>query len=167
MKGIARRLLGAKAEASRIVVDQQAEFNNAQAVLSEMYAKAAGIELANGPGLPKLTFAGMPSTPVEFMASEASAGLELVDVLLWIHRRLDEEKPVAHALMPLVSFNAHKGQTDELSLQGMFRRWGPELSSVPDVTNVPPERLAEVRALMERDNAKVKAALEACAQRTL
>lgn len=167
MQGVARRLLEAKAEASRIVVDQQAEFNDAQQVLSEFYAKAAGLELANGPGLPKLEFDGMPNTPVEFMSSEKSAGLELVDVMLWIHRRLDEDKPVAAALMPLVAFNMPKGQTDELSLMGLYRRWGPELSSVPEAKDVSPERLAEVRALLERDGARVKAALEACADRPL
>lgn len=167
MQGIARRLQEAKAEASRIVVDHQAEFNDAQKVLSDMYATAAGIEFSNGPGLPKLEFDGMPSTPVEFMSTEKSAGLELVDVMLWIHRRLDEEKPVANALMPLVRFNAPKGQTDELSLVGLYHRWGPELSSVPDIANIPPERIAEVRAIMERDNARVKAALEACGQRPL
>jgi len=160
MKGIARRLMENKAEASRIVVDQQAEFNDAQRVLSELYSKASGIEFANGPGLPKLEFDGMPNKPVEFVSGDKSVGLELVDVMLWIHRRLDEGKPVADALIPLVRFNGHKGQTDELSLMGLYRRWGPELSSVPDTSDIPPERLAEVQAIMEKDKARVKAALQ-------
>lgn len=167
MQGMARRLLEAKTEASRIVVDQQAEFNGAQKILSEMYAKAAGTQFAQGPGMPTLEFNGMPTIPVEFLSSEKSAGLELVDVMLWIHRRLDEGKPVAEALMPLVRFNAPKGETNELSLMGLWHRWAPELSSVPDVAHVPPERVAEVLELMARDNARAKAALEACADRPL
>lgn len=167
MQGIARRLLGAKAEASRIIVDQQAEFNDAQRVLAEMYAKAAGIDFANGPGLPKLEFDGMPNTPVEFVSGDKSAGLELVDVMLWIHRRLDEKKPLAGALMPIYQFNAPKGETDELSINGLYRRWGPVLSSVPDASSMSPEQLEEVRVLFEKESARVKAALQACADRPL
>ena len=63
MAGIARRLKAGNVEASRIVVDQQAEFNKAQEVLAKFYADAAGIDLVNGPGLPTLSFDSMPSTP--------------------------------------------------------------------------------------------------------
>jgi hypothetical protein len=132
-----------------------------------MYAKASGTQFAQGPGMPKLEFDGMPTIPVEFVSSERSAGLELVDVMLWIHRRLDEKKPVADALVPLVMFNAPKGETNELSLMGLWHRWAPELGSAPSVENVPPERVAEVRELMARDDARVRAALEACAERPL
>lgn len=167
MQGIAGRLVEGEAEASRIVVDQQGEFNDAQEELSQMYAGAADMEFANGPGLPKLEFKGMPERPVEFLSSKDSAGLELVDVMLWIHRRLDEGKPVARTLLPLVNFNLPKGRSDECSLMALYHRWGPELSTVPDIKGIPNDRLAQVQELLERENAKVKAALEACADQQL
>ncbi len=159
MAGIARRLKAGDAEASRIVVDQQAEFNTAQEVLAKFYADAAGIDLVNGPGLPKLTFDSMPSTPIEFMSSQDSAGLELVDVILWVHRRLDEDKPLARELLPIYLFNAPKGMSDELSLEGIARRWGPELSAPVDLSDVPPEQLAWARERAAMETARVKAAL--------
>ena len=159
MAGIARRLKAGNVEASRIVVDQQAEFNKAQEVLAKFYADAAGIDLVNGPGLPTLSFDSMPSTPIEFMSSQDSPGLELVDVILWIHRRLDEGKRLARELLPIYQFNAQKGMTDELSLEGIARRWGATLNAPVDLSDIPPERLAWAKEQAAMETARIKAAL--------
>lgn len=123
MQGIARRLEKAKLPASRIVVDLQSEFNDAQNVLAQYYSAAAGIELMTGPGMPKIDFTSMPNTPIEFISSQGSAGLELVDIFLWIHRRLAECKPVAEELMPIYESNVGQGSGDEMSLQAIWNRW--------------------------------------------
>jgi hypothetical protein len=168
MQGIARRLAMEKIEASRIVVDQQSEFNQAQRTLAEFFAAAAGIEFPSMPaGMPTLTLDGMPSTPIEFRSSQDSAGLELVDVLLWTHRRLDEEKPLARELLPLIQFNLRKGMSDEISLVGIERRWTPVLSAMAQAEDPAPERMAVAREQIARENARIAAALAAPGSRAL
>ena len=82
MHGIAKRIIKRGKRASKIIVDRQSEFNKAQKTLSDFFAAVSGMEGATGPGMPKVSFAGMPKTPIEFAAGTDSAGLELVDVYL-------------------------------------------------------------------------------------
>ena len=81
MKGIANRLAASKLEASRIVVDQQTEFNKAQQTLAEFFAAAAGVEFPSMGEMPTFNFDSMPSTPIEFRSGDDSVGLEIVNRL--------------------------------------------------------------------------------------
>lgn len=167
MKGIANRLAAGKVEASRIVVDQQSEFNKAQQTLAEFFAAAAGIEFPSMGEMPTLNFDSMPSTPIEFRSSDDSAGLELVDVLLWVHRRLDEEKPLARELRPLIHFNLSKGMTDEISLAAIESRWAPVFSQPANLHELSPEVLAAARIQAERETARIAAAVAAPGTRSM
>ncbi|MCU6499879.1 DUF3800 domain-containing protein [Rugamonas sp. A1-17] len=160
MQGIATRLLETKREASRIVVDQQGEFNTAQKTLADFYKELSGIEFPNAPEMPKIDFEGMPSTPIEFLAGDDSAGLELVDVMLWIHRRVIEEKPVSPELMKIVEANSNLGVTDEISLNGIWNRWKGFLTQPVDLSDLSPEQLAAATAIREAETARVRAALD-------
>lgn len=98
MHGIARRVRALGRKASRIIVDQQSQFNKSQRTLAQWYASAAGMKMPMGPGMPEVNFQGMPTIPIEFKASTDSAGLELVDVYLWIFKRTLEQKDIAPEL---------------------------------------------------------------------
>lgn len=161
MKGIANRLAAGKVEASRIVVDQQSEFNKAQQTLAEYFRAAADIEFPSMGEMPTFNFDSMPSTPIEFRSGDDSVGLELVDVLLWVHRRLDEEKPLARELLPLIQFNLHKGMTDEVSLTGIESRWAPILARSANLHELAPEVLAAARIQAEQETARIAAAVAA------
>lgn len=86
MMGIAARLTKTERKASRIVVDQQSQFNKAQRTLAEFYTAARSIPFVSGPGLPEVSFKGMPTIPIEFSSSGKSPGLELTDIYLWTFR---------------------------------------------------------------------------------
>ena len=164
MDGIRQRLqISRVKEASRIVVDQQAEFNHAQNTVAKFYADAAGIgDFVGGPGMPTMTFDNMPTTPIEFRSSEHSAGLELVDVLLWTHRRFLEKKPLASQLRQLVKFNAGKRLEDEISLDGIWNRWRPFLTMPSSsINDIPADVLAKARQQQAADHARIQDALAA------
>lgn len=160
MNGIAKRIMQRSKRASRIVVDRQSEFNKAQKTLAEFFAAASGIEGATGPGMPKVSFAGMPKTPIEFAAGTDSAGLELVDVYLWIFKRLIDGKDMAPELMPLVYAQQHRGNTDEVSLRAIEARWGPHFANMPALEDIPPEQLEAAREIMAKEEQRRQAAVQ-------
>lgn len=160
MHGIAKRIIQRGKRASRIVVDRQSEFNKAQKTLSEFFAAAAGIEGATGPGMPKISFAGMPKTPIEFAAGTDSAGLELVDVYLWIFKRIIDGKNMAPELMPLVYAQRHRGNTDEVSLRAIAHRWEQYFANVPPLEDMPPEQLEAAREIMAREEQRRQVAVQ-------
>jgi hypothetical protein len=123
LAGIAQQSTARGKAVRRITVDQQTEFNGAQAELADIYTKMRGISHEMGPGMPKADFSNMPETPPVFLPGDQSAGLELVDVTLWIAKRLEEKKPISDELRALFWSQAKRGITDEVSFVGLERRW--------------------------------------------
>lgn len=160
MHGIAKRIIQRGKRASRIVVDRQSEFNKAQRTLSEFFAAASGMEGATGPGMPKISFAGMPKTPIEFAAGTESARLELVDVYLWIFKRLIDGKDMAAELLPLVYAQRHRGNTDEVSLRAIEARWERHFANMPALEDMPPEQVEAVREILAKEEARRQQALQ-------
>ncbi|MDP2780034.1 DUF3800 domain-containing protein [Devosia sp.] len=160
MHGIAKRIMQRGKRASRIVVDRQSEFNKAQKTLSEFFAAASGIEGATGPGMPKISFAGMPKTPIEFAAGTDSAGLELVDVYLWIFKRLIDGKDMAPGLMPLVYAQRHRGNTDEVSLRAIETRWEQHFTQMPELENIPQEKIEAAQKIIAIEESRRQAAIK-------
>lgn len=151
MTGIAARLKKSGKKASRIVIDQQSEFNKAQKTLSDYFAAMSGVSMMNGPGLPIIDFSGMPKTPISFSSSASSAGLELVDIHLWIFKRIVEEKEVAPELYALVSPHLRRGRTDEISLNALATRWERWFEELPEPTE---KEMAKAKELCEFDEAR-------------
>jgi hypothetical protein len=108
--------------ASKIIVDRQGEFNGAQRVLSEFYAKAAGIKFDKVPGVMDASFEGMPQSPIMFCPGDEDCGLEITDIYLWLFKLFIERKPIAAELQPIVDAQLGVGNTDEISLDGIRRR---------------------------------------------
>jgi hypothetical protein len=156
MLGIAARLNKTELKASRIIVDQQSQFNKAQRTLAEFYAAARSIQFASGPGLPELSFKGMPTTPIEFSSSGKSAGLELTDVYLWVFRRAMENSELAPKLYSLIKPQLRRGRTDEISLNALIQRWGEYFENIPEPTAA---KLEEGRALLAFDEARRRKAI--------
>lgn len=150
MIGIAQRLLKSSRKSVGVVVDQQSQFNKAQARTADWYAKLSERDLVNGPGLPALDFRGMPQSEITFSSGTESAGLELVDVYLWIFKRVFENKEIAPELAPLINRQMKVGRTDEISLNGLINRWEPVFQEIEE-TEIPEDRLASALELLELD----------------
>lgn len=159
MHGIARRILKRRKGASRIIVDRQSEFNQAQKTLVEFFAAAAGMRGVSGPDMPEINFAGMPNIPVEFMAGSDSAGLEIVDVYLWIFKRILEGREMASELMPLFYAQRVRGFTDEVSLASISARWEPYFSEAPRLDDISAEHLEFARDFMRAEEKQRQAAV--------
>ena len=148
MHGIASRLKKQRKKEAAIIVDQQSQFNKAQKSLSEYFAAMSGSPAVNGPGLPAIDFSGMPKTPISFSSSATSGGLELVDVHLWVFKRVMEKKELAPELYAIVKPHIHRGRTDEISLNALAARWERWFEELPDLTE---EQIAKGKELMAID----------------
>lgn len=155
MHGIAARSEDA-GSAARIVVDQQTEFNATQRVLSEYYAARRGAKLKLGIGIPEMDLSKIPTAPLEFRSSKSSPGLELVDIYLWLMKRVRNNAPVAAALKPLVAAQIEFARYDELSLEGLAKRWAPFLEALPLLNE---EQLSQAKELMRTEEENRQAAM--------
>lgn len=160
MFGIASRIAQKKPTSVLITVDQQSEFNKQQRSLAEFYGNAKNAEgpLTLGPGMPELNFRHMPETPIQFASHTESVGLELVDVYLWLFKRLLQRDPIAPELERLVDRQLKRGRTDEVSLEGIARRWEPYFRQLEarEFTN---EELERAKELQQLDEARRGAAM--------
>jgi len=134
-----------KRRVKRITVDRQTEFNKAQGDLADWYRRLRGHNIQLGPGLPQFDYSLMPEVPPTFTPGDASAGLELVDVTLWIAKRLVENKPLSQELQELFLVQAKRGRSDEVSLDALGRRWS-HLAQLPEPAGPLPTKLQELLA---------------------
>lgn len=149
MHGIAARIKKKQCGASKIVVDQQSQFNKTQHNLAKFFADARGLPLVNGPGLPEIDFSSMPTTPITFMSSKESAGLEIVDIYLWIFKRFLENKDLAPELYLLIKKQIYRGNTDEISINAIASRWSQWFSNLPEQTPEQEQKAREILAVDE------------------
>jgi hypothetical protein len=158
MVGIASRIKKHGRRPSRITVDQQSQFNKAQRTLAEYYARVAAVnpQLKNGPGLPKLDFSGMPQIPITFASSKSSAGLEVVDIYLWVFKRILEKKDIHPALYGLVKPQLYRSRTDEISINAIAARWEKWFDELPEPT---PEQIAKGQEIHEMEESRRLAAI--------
>lgn len=159
MLGIASRLKKSNRKAVRVVVDQQTQFNRAQKTLHDYYIAASKVKLENGFGLPPADFTGVPDTPIEFLAGAKSYGLELVDVYLWIVKRLMEDKDVAPELVAVVEPQLRRSHTDEISLNALANRWNKWFAELPEPSEEQMRRAREIRSIEEGKRLQTVAAL--------
>jgi hypothetical protein len=73
--------------------------------------------------MPFLDMSNMPEVPPVFRPGDQSAGLELVDVVLWVAKRHEEGKQLSPELAEMFNAFVKRGRTDEVSLKGLDRRW--------------------------------------------
>ncbi|MBX9848093.1 MAG: DUF3800 domain-containing protein [Rhodocyclaceae bacterium] len=150
MHGIARCVKTYGTLASKIVVDQQTQFNKAQKSLAVFYASARDVPWTSGPGLPVMDLTHIPDTPITVMSSHDSAGLELVDIYIWIFKRWLEKKELAPELRLVVFDQFSIGETDELSLKALAKRWTQWFEELPEPTAEQFECGKELMEMAER-----------------
>lgn len=126
----------------KITVDRQTEFNKAQAELADWYQRLRGHKTDMGPGMPKFDYSMMPEVAPTFTPGEESAGLELVDITLWVAKRLEERKQVSPELRSLFWSQAKRGLVDEVSLEALDKRWR-HLLYLPEPDKPLPAELAK------------------------
>lgn len=154
MHGIAARIKLTGRQASRIVVDQQSQFNKAQKTLAEFYQNARGLKASMGPGMPEVDHSKMPRTPIEFSSSVGSAGLEITDIHLWIFRRVMEGVRLPPELASLVRLHAHRTRTDEISLRAIESRWTRWFQQMPGLENMSAEQIERARVILAKDETR-------------
>lgn len=147
-----------KRKVRKITVDRQSEFNKAQAELATWYRNLRGHKSDLGPGMPKFDFSMMPEVPPAFTPGDESAGLELVDVTLWVAKRLEEKKQISPELRMLFWSQAKRGLVDEVSLSAIDRRWR-HLLDLPNPEKPLPTEFAEYIDEQEAKRRKVVANL--------
>lgn len=151
LHGIASRVRKTGVKATKLVVDQQSQFNGAQRTLSDFYAATAGVDWAAGPGLPKMNLKGVPDVPMDVTSGAKSAGLQLVDVYLWMFKRMMEHKELAPELLRFIKPMFFRTNTDEVSLQAISNRWEPFFRNLPEPNS---DQLVQARILMDREEAR-------------
>ncbi len=126
--------LGTPNRKADIVVDQQSQFNTTQRELREFYFQIREIPWVHGPGLPVMDVTNMPAEPLVFQSGTQSAGLEFVDIYLWIFKRFMEGKELTRPLAHLVYTNRNTGRTDSVSLQSVAKRSKEFLDTLQEPT---------------------------------
>ncbi len=155
LQGIAAESRKRGREVSSIVVDRQGEFNTSQERWAEFYRNARGHKTPLGPGMPMADFTGMPVAPPEFRAGDESAGLEMVDTYLWVAKRMEEGRELPSELLTLMWGQRHRGRRDEISFEGLNRRWA-HLTMLPEPD---PKNLEAAEAMLAREESNRRAAL--------
>lgn len=130
----------------KIVVDQQSQFNKSQKSTLEFYKSAKGKIFELGPGLPKMDLTDIPDTSIEISSSSVCAGLQLVDIFLWIYKRACERKTLAPKLLDVIPHVFIDFTFTEISLNALHTRWSEWFSDLPDAS---PEMMREGRKLHE------------------
>lgn len=158
LTGIANRLKSKRKSAKKIIVDQQSQFDKAQKNLQRWYlnAKESGQELQLGIGLPESDFQSMADIEIVHNSSANCAGLELVDIYLWIFKRLKDGKEIPQESYPLVRAQMHRGRTDGVSLQSLLDRWQPFFANLPDPTGEQLEKVEALKAMEEARRVKAR-----------
>lgn len=161
MHGIAERIKKTGRQASRIVVDQQSQFNKAQKTLAEFFQNSRGFKASMGPGMPEVDHSKMPKVPIEFSSSVGSAGLELTDIHLWIFRRVMEGVRLPPELGSLVRLHMHRTRTDEISLRAIEARWTRWFTQIPEIQEMSAEQIERAREILAVDEARRMKAVNA------
>lgn len=150
LHGICKRLGGPNRRAE-IIVDQQSQFNTTQRELSEFYRQIREQPFAIGPGLPVMDMSNMPEQPLVFQSGTTSAGLELVDIYLWVYKRFMEDKELTKPLQRLVYTNRNISLTSSLSLNSISTHFQEFMKTLPEVSA---EQLAKAREVFAHDEVR-------------
>lgn len=130
MEGIAKRLEEAATTATKIVVDRQSQFNGSQKWLAKFYGDAREIDIQTGTGMPEIDWSHMPTIPIQIATDVPSAGLELVDLRLWVMKRMQEKEVPEELIKKILGPHFERTMTNDISLASIADRWLPIL--LPD-----------------------------------
>lgn len=161
--GIHQKLKSTSTEAKAIIVDRQSEFNRAQEYIHNFYQQQNDVHALGVLGMPEMDLRDFPKVPVICTPGDESAGLELVDVYLWIMKRVIEDKSIARELEQLCEDQTNKGELwiSDVSLNAINNRWSKFFEqNMPDIGSFTAEELERKEAFYEQDEALRKSHLE-------
>lgn len=92
------KLRGVDLNKAFIIVDQQSQFNKHQQFLFDLYEKSKSIFSISETGPVERNIGYLPITQPMFKSGISDVGLDVVDFLLWIAKRLFEKKKVPNIL---------------------------------------------------------------------
>lgn len=144
LHGICYRL-GAPNRKANIIVDQQSQFNTTQRELSVFYRQIRAQPWVLGPGLPVMDMKNMPEKPLVFQSGTQSAGLELVDIYLWIFKQYLEGKELTKPLARLIHINLKTARTDSVSLESIGKRFKDIFEKLPEPSAEMMEKAREIK----------------------
>lgn len=161
--GVHQQLKSTSTKAKAIIVDRQSEFNRAQEWIHDFYRQQNNSHALGALGMPEMDLRDFPKVPVICTPGDESAGLELVDVYLWIIKRIIEDKRIALELEQLCEDQTNKGelQISDVSLNTIDKRWSEFFEqNMPDISSFTAEELERKEAFYEQDEARRKSHLE-------
>jgi hypothetical protein len=123
---ISNELKNNQTKATKIIVDEQSQFNFAQQYLTRLYIKAKDSlkeKICIGPDLPEIELKYMPDIPLTFLSENKSIGLEIADILIWICKRAFERKKLSPIILHEMNPYFEKIKYSEISLYGINYRW--------------------------------------------
>jgi hypothetical protein len=135
----------------KVIVDQQAQFNNAQKWLASIYQKTNDV-LRIGPGLPEIDLKEIFKTPIECVSGYKSNGLEIVDIFLWLFKRWNEGKEISKELKIILFILIQDGMGDEISINALYDRWGKRFSSLPELSEYSEEHLKKIKESKDKND---------------
>lgn len=157
MQGIAKRLLQSQSTESYITVDRQSQFNGAQKSLADYYASISGFNSEMGFGLPNADFRGMPKNPIRVSGGNESAGLELVDVYLWIFTRVKNGFEIPESLNQILRFQRKRSILNVLSMESLAENTQRFFDNIPELHEYSSEHLERMKKLRDvEENRRVK-----------
>lgn len=157
LHGIASRLKNDKTEAKALIVDQQSQFNNAQRFIHEFYKNQKRVYPLGVLGMPVMDLRKMPEIPMACVSGTESAGLELVDLYLWILKRVSENKFVTPQLEQLLNDQYPRSLFDDISLKSIANRWSYYFDNeLPQLEEMSAESLAKGKELFIEDELRRK-----------
>lgn len=156
MLSIANQLKKNKCTATSIIVDQQTQFNNAQQKLATHYSRGTGKVFPLGPGLPNLDLRNMPTNQLTFKSGKDCVGLDIVDIYLWIFKRMVEQQYISPEIYPLIRILMKKSITNGTSLKGIAEQWNSFYSTLPLESELSLEQIKKSKELLRISEARRK-----------
>ena len=157
LHGIASRLENAKTEAKALIVDQQSQFNGAQKLIHEFYKNQKRVYPLGALGMPVMDLRSIPEVSIACVSGTESAGLELVDLYLWICKRVSENKFVSPQLEQLLNDQYPRSLFDDISLKSIENRWSYYFEyEMPQLEEMSAENLAKGKELFKDDELRRK-----------
>jgi hypothetical protein len=169
---IARRVRKkGRKKVSSIIVDRQNQFNNAQiGTHYNLTQFSEGIKnvsqskrnyIINHPSFVTLeeediTYEGLPDRQLTISNSADSIGLQVVDVYLWLANRMISGTELPEELRYLWSLFSHRCSYDEISLDGMARRFSSFLQLLPSQENFSDEQKQFAKEQIKKHREKVR-----------
>ena len=160
---IHQKLKSTSTEAKAIIVDRQSEFNRAQEWIHNFYQQQNDVHPLGVLGMPEMDLRDFPKVPVICTPGDESAGLELVDVYLWIMKRVIEDKSIAPELEQLCEDQTNKGELriSDVSLNTIDKRWSEFFEqNMLDMNSLTAEDIERKDRFHEESEARRKSHLE-------